>query len=218
MALLSFQEFLQTKSKEKLFIADTSFLLNSVVRGTEEYDFRKKIAGHIGLAYNVIIRKEIMHITRYQLFKTVFESGDLKMRQSLKNLWDLKQDHDRLKEICKGGYAEIFREIFGNNGERLEEEVNRILVGCIYVDGKKNKNSSNWNQVYTLMATYGLDSSDAMIVNFAAGDASYAGIITSDADYRVCADVSSKNTFDILVPKSIRHIVPCKDWRAPKEI
>jgi len=63
------------------------------------------------------------------------------------------------------------------------------------------------------MAIYGLDSSDAMIVNFAAGDATYAGLITSDRDYRVCGDVISKYKFDIILPKGAKNWVAKKEWR-----
>ncbi len=194
-------------------MTDTSFIINSLVKNSPEYQFRNKLAGKIGFVYNVVIRKEILHFARYRMMEEAVANGQIEVHKRVKYAWDNAERHSRLKALCDNGYAELFREVFGKNGELLQAQVDIALQGFVYGDGKKNSNSSSWDKVYALMAVYGLDSSDAMILNFAVGDATYAGIITSDADFRVCGDVQSKNKFDIILPAGAKNRVACKDWR-----
>jgi hypothetical protein len=213
LALISFEEALKSPPAGSLFVADTSFIINSLVKNQPEFDVRNKLAGKIGFVYNVVIRKEILHFTRYQMMADAIENGRVAIHKRVKYLWDNTQDHNRLKALCDEGYASLFREVFGANGEKLEKEIETALTGFVYGDSKKNSNASRWDRVYALMAIYGLDSSDAMILNFAAGDATYSGIITSDGDFRVCGDVQSKNKFDIILPKAAKSRVAVKEWR-----
>lgn len=213
MGLLSFKDFLRSNPKQKVYIADTSFIIKSVIPNTQEYEVRQKLAGKIGFVYNVIVKKEILHLTRYTMIDHAIRNELIKVNKSIQYIWDNKQEFEHLKQVCDNGYAEMFREVFGAKGEKLQEEVDKVLTGCMYADGKNNANASSWDNALALMSLYGLDSSDAMILNFAVGDATYAGLITSDSDFRVCGDVKSKNAFDIILPEGAKNRVQKSEWR-----
>ena len=146
MSLYSFDEFIQSKPKNTLYLADTSFLISSLKKGSKEYELRDKLSGIIGLIYNVIIRKELIHYTRYQLFAEAMENKKIQTHARINKLWDITKEHDQLKQICNEGYAELFREVFGVRGELLQNEVDQVLKGCTYADGKNNAHSSSWNR------------------------------------------------------------------------
>ena len=213
MGLLGFQHSLKNVPKNKTFLVDTCFIINSLNSNNIEYKVRNKFAGLVGLAYNVIIRKELLHLIRYQLVADAIENKKVFVSQSLISMWKMKPQHERLKGLCDGGYAEIFRKILGQKGEKLEESMSEALTGFSYYSGHKNSNSNDWQNAHSIMAMYGLDSSDAMILNFAIGDATISGIITSDADFRVCGDVKSKNPFDIVLPDKVLLRAVNKEWR-----
>jgi hypothetical protein len=65
-----------------------------------------------------------------------------------------------------------------------------------------------WDDVYKLMAMYGLDSSDSMILNYAIAQKTFSGLISMDSDFRFCSDVSN---FDIVVPGSVINYDPAID-------
>lgn len=214
MALFSFDNFVDTNPKGKAYLVDSCFLINSLIQDTPEQKLRKKLSGKVGFIYNVVIKNEVIHYTRYQLFSDAIANNKIRFGKTIKRLWEITEPHDHLKQVCNNGYAEMFREIFGVNGEKLEAEVDKVFQGCLYASGVGNKHAADWSKVYALAATYGLDSSDAMILNFAVGNATYSGLITSDADFRVCGDVQSKNPFDVIVPKGAFNTVKKKDWKA----
>jgi hypothetical protein len=103
----------------------------------------------------------------------------------------------RLKELCKNGYVDIFRHVFEESGSKLDEYVRTILAGCTYADTKSFKVPLEWSRVFSLMSLYGLDSSDAMILNLAVSDRTFKGIISGDYDFIHCA-----TDIDVILPKA----------------
>lgn len=215
MGTVSFKEFLNKPPKNKMYLADTSFLINSIDTNSKEYEIRNKLSGKVGFGYNVVVKKELMHFLRRALFREeMFVKKNTPLHKRLYTLWDMHESSgDPLKELCNEGYAELFRIAFGNNGETLKASLETVLNGCSYVDGKNNKNAKNWDNVFSIMSMYGLDSSDAMILNFAIGDSTFAGLITSDADFRVCGDMDKSANFDIVLPVGAKNRPSVKSWK-----
>lgn len=215
MGLVSFDDFLKAPHKNKaLYLADTSFLINSLDRSSKEYYIRTRLSGKIGFGYNVVIKKELMHFLRLALFREeMIVKKTVKLHPRLYNLWQSNEHRDPLKELCNEGYAELFRLAFGEKGDLLKEYMETALGGCSYIEGKENKNAKNWDNVFAIMSMYGLDSADAMILNFAIGDSNFAGLITSDADFRVCGDVDKSANFNVVLPKAAQNRVAVKPWR-----
>lgn len=214
MALIGFTDFQRKIPNGKIFVANTSFLIKSLTSTIEgkllaklKVEFLKKSS----LVYNVTIRNEILHFLRSQMIKNAVESKNITPNNTFMSFWKMKKDdHNLLKLICDQGYAEIFRSVFGENGEKLEEQFNITTYGCDYGSPKSGKEPT-WKDVHKIMSVYGLDSSDAMILNMAISDSTYSGLITCDRDFRVCGNIPELKDFDIILDDKARHL-PTRAW------
>ncbi|MGK5084405.1 hypothetical protein WDW37_14015 [Bdellovibrionota bacterium FG-1] len=129
-----------------------------------------------------------------------------------KKLWKKTDDEwdysgpKRLKTLIESGYVDLFKVVFGEKGEILQAECDKALAGFKYVTKEDFQAPVKWETMASLMAMYGLDSSDAMIVNLASSHHTFSGIISADHDYLHCAD-----SLDIIVPKNhpTPRVKPC---------
>ena len=207
MSLLSIEDAVRRPPKSKVFIADTCFLIDALVNGSLSHELKRKLAENgSGLAYNVVVKKEVIHLVRIAMVEEAFSNGSIAVSTKMRTRWDNWEEkglrgHEKLKEICNLGCAEMFREIFGPTGEILKRELEKVFEGCEYADTRSIKVNLSWDVAFQIMSTYGLDSSDAMIVNLAATDRTYSGIVTLDKDYRYCSDVEKARDFTVIMPR-----------------
>lgn len=211
MPIYSYKELLKTVPRNKAYVVDTSFLIRALEEASEASKLKKLlIENGCLLAHNVTVKSEAMHYMRVLMFDAAFEQQTYAFTDALKKLWNETlpklghENHAALKQLSLGGYVDIFQIIFGPNGEKLDAEVTKLLAGCIYADTKSFKVPLEWSRMQALMATYGLDSSDAMILNLAVSDRTFSGIISADEDFIHCAD-----SLDVILPGS-RNQPRCK--------
>ena len=83
---------------------------------------------------------------------------------------------------------------------KIEKELKIIEAPYVYYTGKpKDRESISWTDAYRLMETYGLDSTDAMILNFALS-MGFHGLVTCDGDFRTVNNISD---FNIYMPQRL---------------
>ena len=203
MAIFSYSEFIKHPPKQKGYVADTSFILRTIsTKEKEALQLKEAIlkAGSV-LFYNVNIRNELYHFMRFLLIEERLEKSPQSFNPQLIKLWELTEKwgdapHIRLKKLVQAGYVDLFGIVFGKNAEILENECNKALAGFKYISKEDFPALVKWENMAPLMAMYGLDSSDAMIVNLAASHQNFSGIISADYDYMFCAQ-----SLDIVVPQ-----------------
>lgn len=215
MAIRTFKELLRHPPKGAAYVVDTSFLINSIRPDSEEQKLKEAMvkAGSI-LTYNVTVRSEVIHLSRLLLFERALDREvDSKRRviphkpetfsTDLLQKWNVSYEelgmtgHAKLKELANGGYVDLFGVILGADGCFLSEFADAVLAGCTYADTKSFKVSLSWPTMFKLMAMYGLDCSDAMILNLAVSNQTFRGIISSDFDFLYCAD-----KMDVVLPNN----------------
>ena len=137
--------------------------------------------------------------------QAVFENaleGTLRRYPKLQRCYRDAHKHEALKEIIKHGYVKAFEVALGTGGKTLKKEHDAATFGCTYVKTEGMTTRPTWDDVFKLMAMYGLDSSDSMILNYAIAQKTFTGLITMDSDFRFCSDVQN---FNIIVPGSVIH-------------
>lgn len=204
MSLVTFSELLNSPAPEGVYVTDTSFILGAGAGQSKDCEKKYKIAlklkdyllkNKVGLVYTGLIKNEATHNLREVLFKTSIKGSLKRFPELIKRYTDAKDGG--LKEIAKSGYIKSFEYALGKNGKELDRELQNIFFGCTYVSTEKMKPKPDWTEVSKIMATYGLDSTDAMILNFSISQNTFKGLITMDSDFRFCADVPN---FEIVVP------------------
>lgn len=206
MAILSFHQVLSSPPRNKIYVADTCFLIEARQDGSDSNKVAKKLAAaNCGLVFNVTIHNEILHYTRELLVDRAFDEEPEYLGKSLIARWKRLEDVNftaaqKMKAICDSGHFGVFRKIFGEKGEVLAAEKANFLCLGKYFENTAIKQALKWEMVPTLMAQYGLDSSDAMIVNFAV-NCGFDGIVSTDKDYRI-AGVGEDNSFEVILPSA----------------
>lgn len=144
-----------------------------------------------GLAYNITVKSEVMHVMRYELVEHAIINKTIKSNISINNLWRSKKSrNEKLKEMALKHFN-FFSQAIGQNGSILQKEVESIILGgCAYF-GQANGAKASWQDVYQIMGETCLDSSDAMIFNIAIHNLTFNGIITSDKDFINCKRYTS---------------------------
>ena len=98
-------------------------------------------------------------------------------------------------------------------GDLLKKQYETFIDGLVFgsASNLKGPASLSWSLMIKLMSEYGLDSSDAMILNFATSTKDFRGFLTSDADYRYAKNY--KERFDIVVPQSCLKNKVDRSWK-----
>lgn len=207
MGILSYRQLINKPPKNAGFVADTSFIARTIsnkdAAGKEAIKLKETLIenGSV-LYYNVNIRHELYHLVRFMLIEHRFASDPNSLDPKLLKLWEYTDQQDcsptkRLKTLVESGYVDLFQQVFGKKGEKLESECTRILSGFKYLTKEDFTAPVEWKNMSPLMAMYGLDSCDAMIVNLAVSHKNFRGIISADYDYLHCSEA-----LDIVVPSA----------------
>lgn len=208
MGLVTFSALLGDQSPTGTYVVDTSFVLgaasgadkNSERKYRAAYELKRHLLKHqVGLVYTGVVRNEATKRLRDLLFEAVISTKFAKY-PTVQRIYRTAQKHEKLKEIQKAGYVEAFELALGKDGKHLEAELGSVFFGCKYLATEEMNPKPKWENARKIMATYGLDSSDAMILNFAITQKTFAGLITMDGDFRFCNDVAK---FDVVVPDSV---------------
>jgi hypothetical protein len=210
MSLVTFSELLGQTCPDGTYVIDTSFALGATAGASREQqdkrykranDLRRHLLKHgVGLVHTGLIRGEAAHKLREALFAKAMETNLKKYAKITKIYKDSKND---LKEMLKAGYVKAFEEALGKDGKILQKELDSVFFGSKYLATEEMKPKPSWTHAREIMATYGLDSTDAMILNFAISQKTFRGLITMDGDFRFCNDVPA---FDIVVPDSVLNL------------
>lgn len=213
MPIFSYRDLIRRTPKRAGFIADTSFVLQTISSHEKEAQQLKEalLASGSVLFCNVNVRNELFHFMRYLIVDRRLENTPNLFHPDMIKLWKKTDEwnqapHERLKTLTNAGYVDLFKVVFGERGEILQGECDKALAGFTYITKEDFPAPVKWENMAPLMAMYGLDSSDAMIVNLASSHKTFSGIISADYDYLHCADA-----FDIVVPKSrpAPQVKPC---------
>ena len=167
----------------------------------------KLISNNCFLVFNVTTKNELLHLIRDKSLELIFEKKiefpvDSKIIELWKKAYDVKGGSISLsKWVLESGFGSILLEKFGPNGEKLEMEYNDLVEGFLYSNeyyeaNEQAKNTSNWKNVFKIMAEHALDSSDAMILNYGLSDKSFAGLISLDRDFNYCNETSD---FEVVI-------------------
>ena len=206
MALVKFSTLLQDQSPSGTFVVDTSFVLAAATGGSKNsekryktaFDLKRHLIKHsVGLVYTGLIQNEATHKTREVLF---FQAIEKELKRYPKVVKTFKDSRNDMKEVLKAGYVKAFEAAFGKKGASIKAELDSIFFGCRYLSTNEMKPKPSWDRVREIIATYGLDSTDAMLINFAISQKTFNGFITMDSDFRFCNDVDG---FDIIIPDNI---------------
>lgn len=178
--------------KGKVLFCDSCFLINAAKPATLENVIKTKLQNMgCGLAYNITVKSEVMHVMRYELVEHAVINKTIKSNAAINSLWKSKfSRNEKMKEMALKHYN-FLKQAIGPQGNILQNEVeNNVLGGCVYF-GQANGAKASWQDVYEIMGQTGLDSSDAMIFNIAIHNLTFDGIITSDKDYKNCTRYAS---------------------------
>ena len=202
MAIYSYKELLKNTPKNRAYVVDTSFLVRALEPNSEAAQLKDKLIKNGSfLAYNVTVKNEAHHYMRVLMFDAAFDQNTYPFTDALKKYWYETlpklgyENHAALKQLSLNGYVDVFQIVFGKDGGKLNAEVTKLLAGCTYADTKSFKIPLDWDRMRALMSLYGLDSSDAMILNLAVSDRTFAGIISADEDFIHCA-----HGLDVVLP------------------
>ncbi|MBF0359920.1 MAG: hypothetical protein HQK49_02860 [Oligoflexia bacterium] len=203
------------KNVTKTYIIDTSFLIKSFEEGSEDYEIcntvRKFIfeSEKITAIYNTTIRAELLKYVRKVLITSFLNSNQNYFSQEIISI-KKREKKLTVNNLINHGLIDVFSEAFGETGQFLVNQLNIITDGVIFYSPSQNtKRSKLWQLLPEIMAKFGLDSGDAMILNIALSTKGINGLITADREFRFCE--TGKN-FDIFMPK--RHITgSLKSWR-----
>ena len=207
MGLVRFSDLLREKNPSGTYVIDTCFALAAArgeSRGSENkyklaYNLKRRLNQcNVGLVYIGVVRNEASHKLRESLFDVAI-SGALKKYLKMCRVYR-DASREKLKEVQKAGYVKAFEIALGTNGKLLEMELDTLFWGCKYLSTEEMKPKPSWDKVRQIMSTYGLDSSDAMLLNFAVTQKTFRGLITTDSDFQFCNDVPG---FDIVVPDGV---------------
>jgi len=214
---------------QKFFVVDTSFILNARSNASDTFSksnaklLKHLLAAGAKLVYNVSIRSELLKIIRELLLNSFIQSEEKKenLCPELQSILDANQSSPKtvlLKLVADSGYGLIFRDALGMAGEKLTEEFEKYTSRMTFHTSQDLRRESNdadftvpWSHVFQIMAQYGLNSSDAMIMNFAISSKIYSGLITADKDFRYCADESIQD-FHIFMPEKFLNLSTNKKW------
>lgn len=215
MSIRSYQDLKKNTPSGAAYVVDTSFLVRALHPNSEEFHLKEHLVKRdVLLAYNVTVRHEILHNLRPLLFEAVLKRDSSRFAPGVLKFWNENlpridcRGNEALKQLTRNGYVDLFKEVFGETGAALAAEEMKALAGCTYVSTDDFPVKLEWGKMISMMAIYGLDSSDAMILNFAASNASYLGIISADNDFMYCAD-----DLEIVLPKR-PNVPPCKPCKA----
>lgn len=217
MALIAFEDWIAQSEHNKVFIADTNFILKSNTNFKSPDDsyweqdcaLLKQARARIlscgnKIVFNATVKHELLRRIRTIMATVAIQSMNIDGQpfgQDFKNLLvrnpvDLNPDAC-FKQIVRRGYNAFFTELLGEDGEYLKAEFEAMTTGCQYYSFK---GALSWADAKKTMAQYGLDSADAMIVNAGVNVSDCVGLLTADADFRFCYDVDG---FDIIMPRRL---------------
>ena len=208
MALVTFSSLLGNTEPKGTYVVDTSFVLGAAVGTGKDAEPRYKRANAlkrhlskngVGLVYTGVIQNEACHRLRDVLFESAINNQPTRLK-TVTTTYKNARPHEKLKEVMKAGYVKAFELALGKAGKLLEKELESIFFACTYLPTEKMKPKPNWVEFRNIMSTYGLDSSDAMILNFAISQKTFRGLITMDSDFRFCNDVPD---FDLVIPDNM---------------
>jgi len=211
MALISFSSLLTETCPSGTYVVDTSFVLGAAIGGRRDSEKRYKKAfdlkrhlskSGVGLVYIGVVQNEACHRLREALFERALKQNPKKLCAAARVFNGAKR-HEELKEVMQAGHVKAFEIALGKMGTLLEEELDSVFFACTYLPTEKMQPKPNWKELRKIMATYGLDSSDAMILNFAISQKTFSGLITMDSDFRFCNDVPD---FNLVIPDNVLNL------------
>lgn len=208
MPIVSIESLIQKSIKDKVYVVDTNFIINCSSNDNKDPNIKlakqlktKLLNNKCILVFNVITRNELLHNLREVSLLTAFEKNtvgiDSKIIATHNRAKELGTYKGIAKWVLQSGYGSILKELFGPNGDTLQKYYNDLTDGFAYQNGNGNSNSNSWDNLVKIMAEHALDSSDAMILNFALGNKTYNGLISMDSDFNYC--VNTKD-FEIIIP------------------
>ena len=215
MALLTYTALLGERSPNGTFIVDTSFILGASAGAQSGAPNRLKSANKlkrhlkenkVGLVYIGVVRNEASHNLREVLFREAM-SGGLQKYKNVQKIYK-NASGDKLKEVLRAGYVKAFEVALGKGGKKLRDQLDAVFFGCKYISSGEMEPKPSWDEHREIMSEYGLDSSDAMILNFAISQKTFRGLITLDGDFCFCNDVPG---FDVVVPDNVLNRPGFKD-------
>jgi hypothetical protein len=126
------------------------------------------------------------------------------LKGKLKKLFDDYEEqkisrNELVKKVVRTdlGFAQT---ILGKDGSLLHAEVQKAVIGCEYFGtNSKIPVKASWSDVYRIAGEIGLDSSDAMIFNLVANNATFDGLITCDNDFQYAASFTSPRNFFVWI-------------------
>lgn len=208
MGLQTFSDFQsQPPPRPATYVVDTSFVLaasagsnkNSEKRNKQAYAFKRYLLENkYGLVFIGTVRNEALHRLRQSIFSLSLDNQLRNFPELLRCYRDAPRG-EQLKEVLKAGYVTAFQKAYKKGGVSITQEMEAIFFGCTYISTDEMKPRPSWDEIPKLMATYGLDSSDALILNFAVSQRTFHGLITMDSDFRFCSDIPD---FRIVLPST----------------
>jgi predicted nucleic acid-binding protein len=212
MSFESFQSLISNPPKEGIYVVDTNFIINcSADDAIQNAKISKALRAALKdcvLVYNVVTKNELLHHLREFNLKQIFDGKtDLNLNESVLRAHNRAEGVAGYKGLSKwvlaSGYGSILLEKFGLRGQLLFKQFNDLVDGFIssetfYKSGTSN--ASSWDNVFKIMAEHALDSSDAMILNFALSDEVFSGIISVDRDFNYC--VIDDDDFKVILPSN----------------
>lgn len=182
--------------KDKIVLADTSFVakLFRPERYSEPVRAFYEFHSNDGAIFciNVTVRQELLKLIRKFLIIEALES--LKTSPEIRCLYDLSKRRDDLgKQLIAAGHLPFVQKALGG---RIKRELDNATAPFLS-ERDDPKKPLSWDDTCAIMEAYGMDSSDAMILNFAVGR-KYDALVTADKDY---AQVKTTDDFDIFVRK-----------------
>lgn len=219
MALIAFEDWIAQPEHNKVFIADTNFILKSNTNFKSPEDSyweedcallkqarAKILACENKIIYNATVKHELLRRIRTIMANVAIQELHIDGKTFGDSFKQLLVEYpvgngngsDKcFKQIVRKGYNAFFTDLLGEDGEHLNAEFEAMTTGCHYYPFK---GSLSWGAAKKTMAQYGLDSADAMIVNAGVNVSDCVGLLTADADFRFCYDV---NNFDIIMPRRL---------------
>ncbi len=223
MALVGAADWIGAPEYNRLYIADTSFLIKSAlmpedpknVNSVGDHALLKSLRAKLKtcgckVIFNSVAKQELLRHLRKRLCIASISNREIDGRK-LNTLFlnecsglDLVNDFDRsMKTLLRKGYINFFEGALGVNGADLETLYNGVVANFSYISfgGRLD-----WSHPQQLMSEYGLDSSDAMIINAGVKTSDCVGLLTGDADYKYCYSISNSqgNGFDIILPDRLK--------------
>ena len=193
MALRAFESHPAESLKDILFLADTSFVLDTILKGhlSPAYKFLQAHQKTNFFGINVVIKLEVLRKIRMILINDHIKATDLALYKKLP-----KMPGERTKFLIKSGHQNIMKDALRG---KIQPYMNAIERDFEYVKGSHEAGLFMWEDVVKVMESYLMDSSDALILNFAI-KMDFDAVATCDGDFTLA---ESDPALDIYVPESM---------------